>query len=343
MMYKFAVIIIIFALSAAAAAGGSNAGESAYSFLKIGVSAKSQAMAGAFVGLADDLTSLYCNPAGLTAIKYDLRGPVDYYDDFGEDEEVAFTPKMKTGKQNKFFATYINYLLDFQTGYLGYARHISNMSSIGASVQYQDYGTFDRLNSSGSTPTTGSATFGAYDMAFGLTYSKRYSNDLSFGVTAKFIIEKIDSYTSDAMALDIGALYRFDRGRTSVGLAVLNLGTQLKGLTKSHKDPLPLVVDAGFSHSLRGLPLTVNGDITYPFDNEIYFALGGQFESFNPFLLRIGWSSAGRDYKTGSSKDKFGGFAGGFGYHYQDYGIDYSYSSYADLGNVHRVTLSLEF
>ncbi len=343
MRNKTAIIIIILAISGTASAGGSNAGESAYPFLKIGVSAKSQAMAGAFVGLADDLTSLYCNPAGLTAVIYDLRSPYDYYDDFGEDEEVAFTPKIKTGKQNKFFATYINYLLDFQTGFLGYARQVNDMSSIGASVQYQDYGTFDRLNSSGSPPSTGPTTFSAYDMAFGLTYSKRYFTNISFGVTAKFIIEKIDSYTSDAMALDIGALYRFDRGRTSIGLAVLNLGTQLKGLTKSHKDPLPLIVDAGLSHSLRGLPLTVNGDITYPFDNEIYFALGGQFESFSPFLLRIGWSSAGQDYKTGSSKDKYGGFAGGFGYQYQDYCFDYSYSSYADLGNVHRVTLSLEF
>ena len=338
-MRPIILIIMIFLFSASAIAGGSSAGKSAYSFLKIGISAKSQAMAGAFVALADDLSSLSNNPAGLTAIVYDLRGSTDYYDDFGEDEENDLTPIVKDDKQNKFFATYMNYLLDFQTGYLGFARYLNDISSFGLSIQYQDYGTFTALDQSGN-PT---GTFSAYDMAFGLTYSKRFSRYFSVGVTTKFIVEKIENYSSDALALDLGVLYRFDGGRTSLGLSIMNLGTQLKGLTKTHKDPLPLVVDAGLSHTLKGLPLTVNTDITIPSDNDVYFAFGGQFESLAPFMLRFGWSSSGADFKTGSSKDKLGGFAGGFGYNYQNYSIDYSYSSYADLGNVHRVTLSTDF
>ena len=128
-----------------------------------------------------------------------------------------------------------------------------------------------------------------------------------------------------------------------MGLAVMNLGVQLKGLTKSHKDPLPLLIDAGLSHKLKGVPLTVNADVTYPTDNNVFFAIGVQWESFRPFFLRAGWSSASKNYKTNSDKDKYGGLAGGFGYHYQDYGLDYSYSSYADLGNVHRITLGVDF
>ena len=122
-----------------------------------------------------------------------------------------------------------------------------------------------------------------------------------------------------------------------------NLGSQLKGFTKSHKDPLPFMMDIGLSHSLRGMPLTVNTDLTIPTDNDVFFALGAQWESFRPFFIRLGWTSRGEEYKTGSDKDKFGGFAGGFGYHYNDYYIDYSYSSFADLGNVHRFSVSMEF
>jgi hypothetical protein len=180
-------------------------------------------------------------------------------------------------------------------------------------------------------------------MALGLTYSKQLLDNLSIGATGKLISEKIDNYSSDALGADLGILYHSADGHTGLGLAITNLGFQLKGLTKSHKDPLPLTIDGGFSHHLKGLPLTVAADIVKPTDNSIFLALGGQFESLRPFLLRLGWSSAGKDYKTNSSKDSYAGFAGGFGYQYQSYTFDYSYSSYADLGNVHRLTLSADF
>ncbi|MCP4581324.1 MAG: PorV/PorQ family protein [candidate division Zixibacteria bacterium] len=328
-------ILIALALSATVMASSSNTGRSAYSFLKVGVSAKSQALAGAYVGLADDISCLYSNPGGLTAAIYDLNQPTDYY----YEEDIDIGPKKIVPKTNRFLATYTNYLLDFQTGYLAYVRTLSDKSSLGVSIQYQDYGSFDRLDSTGQNL----GTFGAIDMALGLTYSERLTESFSVGITGKFIFEKIDSSSSDAMAVDLGWLLRFDEGRTSLGWALRNLGSQLKGHTKSHKDPLPLLFDFGISHSLRGMPLTVNADITTPIDNNIYFSIGGQFEAFQPFFIRLGWSSQGLDYKTGSDKDRLGGFAGGFGYHLQDYNIDYSYSSFADIGNVHRISLGYDF
>ncbi len=66
----FAVSLALSAASTVSAAN-SNAGTAAYTFLKIGTGAKSQAMGGAFVGLADDATALYYNPAGLTARGHD--------------------------------------------------------------------------------------------------------------------------------------------------------------------------------------------------------------------------------------------------------------------------------
>jgi len=181
---------IILMINIAVWAGSDDVGTTAYPFLKVGVSAKSQAMAGAFVGLADDLSSLHCNPAGLTAPVYDLSVYDDYneeeYDDTDEFISKAYI-ESRLDKPNKFFATYMDYLLDFQTGYIGYARYLNELSSIGFSLQYQDYGTFDRRESDNSP----NGTFSAYDMAFGLTYSKRLNRELSLGITAKFIIEII--------------------------------------------------------------------------------------------------------------------------------------------------------
>lgn len=338
MKIRLITLMAIVSMFAAANAGDSNAGKSAYSFLKIGVGAKAQAMGGAYVALSDDITSLHSNPAGLTATVYNFKLPKDYYyEEDSEDAEVE--AKQIEFRQNRFMATYISYLVDFQSGFLGYARKLNDLSSFGISLQYEDYGSFDRLNSAGENL----GTFGAYDMALGLTYSKRFTKELSLGITGKFIMEKIDSLSSDAMALDVGGLYRFDDGRTSVGFAVRNFGSQLSGMTDAHKDALPFLADVGMSHSLRGMPLTVDADLTIPTDNNVYFSIGGQFEAFDPFFIRVGWSSIGQDYKTGADNDVFGGFAGGFGYHYQDYAIDYAYSSYADVGNVHRISFSAGF
>ncbi len=332
-------IVIILALTTGAIAGNSNAGKSAYSFLKVGVSAKAQAMGGAFAGLADDIGGIYYNPAGLTTPSYIFAKTTKSYDEYGEGEEIHRETQIKSIAPNRFMATYLNYLLDFQSGYLGYVRSFDEKTALGISLNYQSYGSFKRFDRQG----TELGTFGAYDLALGVVYSKNVVERFSVGISGKFITESIDSYSSDALALDLGVIYQLEGGRSSIGLAITNLGTQLKGFSKSHKDPLPLVIDAGFAHHLRGLPLTVTGDLVMPTDNSLYMALGGQFEAFNPFMLRLGWNSSGQDYKTESSKDGMAGFSGGFGYNIKEYSFDYSYSSYADLGNVHRLTLSADF
>lgn len=332
-------IIITLALSATAVAGNTNAGKSAYSFLKVGVSAKAQAMGGAFAGLADDIGGLYYNPAGLTTPSYIFAKTVKSYDEYGEGEEIHRETQVKSVAPHRFMATYLNYLLDFQSGYLGYVRSFDEKTALGISLNYQSYGSFKRFDRQGAEL----GTFGAYDLALGVAYSKNLIERFSVGISGKFITESIDGYSSDALALDLGALYQLKGGRSNIGLAITNLGTQLKGFSKSHKDPLPLVIDAGFAHHLRGLPLTVTGDLLMPTDNSVYMALGGQFEAFSPFMIRLGWNSSGRDYKTESSKDDLAGFSGGFGYNIKEYSFDYSYSSFADLGNVHRLTLSADF
>ena len=310
-------------------AASSKAGTSAFTFLKIGTGAKSQALGGAFVGLADDETALYYNPAGLTS----GTGTPELYDD------LLDKPK-ETVKLNHFTASYINYLLDFQYGFVGYIRDIDDRTSAGLSVAYQNYGTFNRLDAAGDKI----GTFGASDMALGLTYSKRLRDDLSMGATGKFIYEKIDTYASNGLALDLGLMYLLsDDASTKLGFDLSNLGAQLSGLTDTHKDPLPTKIAVGLSHHLKGLPTVFTTEIGKPFDNEFYLALGTEIVSLSPFMLRIGWTSAGSDYRAGTDSDILAGFAGGFGYTYRDYTLDYSYSSYADLGSVHRISMAAGF
>jgi hypothetical protein len=331
LMAVLACLTVFILFSHSAQAINSKAGTSAFTFLKIGTGAKAQALGGAFVGLADDATALFYNPAGLTA-KGEVETTTDPY-------ESPQTPVKQT-LPNYLTASYINYLLDFQYGFIGYARQLDSSTALGASVSYQNYGTFNRLDAQGN----GIGTFGASDFALGLTYSKRLTPKISAGITGKFIYEKVESYSANGLAADLGLMYLLSSdGVSRIGLSLTNLGAQLKGLTKEHKDKLPTKIAAGISHQLVGLPFLFSGEIGKPFDASFYGALGAEFISLRPFYLRIGWNSQGHDYKTGDNNDFLGGFAGGFGLTYKSYQIDYSYSSYADLGSVHRISLEAGF
>jgi hypothetical protein len=301
------VIVVLLLVQSESFAINSKVGTTAYSFLKIDVSARSTAMGGAFVGLSDDESALYFNPAGLIQIE-----------------------------QKSFFTTYNNYLTDIQSGFLGYVHPYNENTRLGASIYYFNYGSFTQTDSLGKVL----GTFGAADFALALSFVRSLNSQISFGATGKLIYEKIESYSSDALALDLGVIHISKDARTRFGLVGQNLGFQLKGFTKSHKDDLPTTVKAGMSHQMRELPLTVALDAAKPFDNDIFFSLGGELTALKPLYLRVGWSSFGKNSKTDSDKDNWAGFAAGFGVTWKVYRFDYAYSSYADLGGVHKISIS---
>jgi long-subunit fatty acid transport protein len=302
-----ALIIISFSMPCAYADINSNAGTTAYSFLKIGVGARALAMGGAFVGLADDQSAIYFNPAGLTQLS-----------------------------NRSFTTSYNNYLTDIQSGFIGYIHPYDEKTRLGISINYFNYGSFDRTNQYGENL----GTFGAADFALIATYARKVHPLISLGVNAKFILEKIDNYTSDALALDIGAFHKSERKKIQLGAAVQNLGYQLKGFSSGHKESLPAEIKVGISHYPKGLPLLVAIDGAKPFDNDIYFNFGAELLSLKPVFLRAGWSSFGKNYKTNSDKDDLAGFSFGLGVNWKVYKFDYAYSSYADLGGVHRISIS---
>lgn len=306
MLFALAFLLLIPATSWGT---NSKVGTTAYGFLKIDVGARSTAMGGAFVGLSDDETALFFNPGGLVQIE-----------------------------TRRFFTTYNNYIVDIQSGFLGYVHPYNENTRLGISVCYFNYGTFDRTDNEG----TNLGTFGASDFALAFSVGKTLTPQLNLGATGKFIYEKLEDYSSDALAFDVGVMYLFRDGRTRIGGVGQNIGVQLKGATESHKDPLPTSVKLGISHQMRELPLTIVLDAAKPLDNDIFFSLGGELTALKPLYLRLGWSSFGKNYKTDSDKDNLAGFSTGFGVTWKVYRFDYAFSSYADLGGVHKISISGE-
>jgi hypothetical protein len=301
-------ILLIIAAVASAGVNNSGVGTSSFNFLKIEVAARPTAMGGAFTGVADDEGSLFYNPAGTSG----LAG-------------------------RRFILGYHNTIFDMQSGFLGYMHPLDSSKEVFGFVNYLNYGDFIKTDDEGVEL----GTFSGSDILFALGYATAINEYLRVGGTAKLIYEKISDFSATGVAVDLSAKWTVKNGRTSFGLMIQNLGKQLSSFIEDgEKDALPLNFRGGFSSRLRGLPLLVAGDVILPTDNDIYFSLGAEYLNLKPLYLRIGWTSFGSNYKTGTSKDDLSGFSGGFGIEYKRMQISYAISPQAELGTTHRITLT---
>lgn len=286
----------------------SKAGTTGFSFLKLGVGAKAIAMGGAFSAVADDPTVIYYNPAGTVNL---------------------------SGKQ--FLAGYHNYVLDMQSGFVAGTLPLMDKHRLGFFVDYLNYGNFTETEADGQ-PTGND--FSGGDFLIGANFSTYILPEFSAGINVKFMSEYAAGYSAEAMAVDLGLLYKFKDGRTSAALSVNNLGVVLSGFSGGdHKDDLPLSFRAGVAHNLRELPLIVALEGVLPNDNDPYLNVGLEMSALQPLYLRLGYSTFGQNYQTNSNSDALGGLSFGFGVDYRKYQISYAFMPYLDLGSSHRVTI----
>jgi hypothetical protein len=302
-----AIGILAIGCSVSAKSVNSNAGTSAFSFLKISTGARPVAMGGAYTGLADDENSLFYNPAGVTVL--DRPG---------------------------YILDYHNYFIDLQSGLVGYITQYKGKHHVAAYINYLNYGKFTETNNIGEIE----GEFGGGNVVLGLTYGRQYNEALSFGATGKLIYEKVHDVSAHGVAFDLGVRYSGDRSRYTAGFMVQNLGVQLSNFTSAEKDALPITFRLGTGARPRGLPVQFVGDIIFPVDNDISFAIGGEYYDLKPLYLRIGWNSFGLNYRAAESDDSWAGLSLGLGFDWRSMQVSYAFSPGAELGDSHRITLT---
>jgi len=308
-LLSLTAFLLVFSGLVMADENNSNAGTSVFDFLKIQAGARPMAMGGAFTGVADDESSLYYNPAGVTGLQ---------------------------GK--RFIAGYHNNIFDMQSGFLGYIHPLREGQKLSLFVNYLNYGTFDRTNTDGDVI----GDFSGGDLLLAGSYARDINENISLGVTIKFIYEKIDEYSATGVAFDLGGKYRRnDYGNTTLGFMIQNLGTQLSTyLDGSDKESLPLYIRGGGSTQPKGLPVLVAVDAIYPTDNDVYFSIGAELLNVRPLYVRMGWTSFGNNYKTGAGNDDLAGFSAGVGVDYRKIQFSYTVSPEGELGTSHRITFT---
>ncbi|MEJ5306796.1 MAG: PorV/PorQ family protein [candidate division WOR-3 bacterium] len=106
------------------------------------------------------------------------------------------------------------------------------------------------------------AIWTTFDLALSLSYSYKIKNDISLGVTGKFIYSYlapdwvIQRYMGEerggqgqSVALDFGFLKKFGT-KTSLGISLSNLGPGLKYLADGSVDDLPRTLRIGFAQTI---------------------------------------------------------------------------------------------
>ncbi len=154
----------------------SKKGTTAAPFLSIGQSARAIGMGSAFVGVVNDVSSIYWNPAGLTKTK---------------GVSVMFDHTM--------------WIADIKYNYFAASYNLGDMGTVGFSYTGSDIGEMKvtTINAPGGTGEMFSANQGAFSIAYAIQLTENFS----IGFNPKFIYESIWRMNASAFAMDLGVQY----------------------------------------------------------------------------------------------------------------------------------------
>jgi len=326
-------------------------GTTAASFLEIGIGSGPNAMGEAQVAVANDVSSIYWNPAGLS----NLRGPSAIF---------MIQP----------------WVVDISMLFTGGAFVIPNVGIIGLGLTQIDYGEMD-VTTLDYQDGTGEK-FKATDMATAITFSRKIVSWFSFGSSIKYIRSNIWHSSASAVAVDLGVIVDtefFSRTQKrenglKIGMSISNYGTRMKydgidlyqpidiseyedgnygdvaGAFRTSEWELPLIFRIGISAQpivTDFMKLTIATDALHPNNNIESVNLGTSLDYKIP---GIGEVSVRGGIKSGMDKlfidsRQFGVMTGvGLKLFYlgnQSISIDYLYKSMGILGNVQAYTVSI--
>lgn len=307
--------------------GGQRAGISAFQFLKIGAGARGVAMGESFVAVANDASALYWNPAAL----------------------VQFS-------DNQAIASHTEYLADIQHEFFGIVVHLSGQDALGAS--------FSSLHMKDMEITTETQPFGTGryfsfgDIAVGLSYGRKMTDQFSFGATVKYVEETLDVLKMRSVMVDIGTWYWTGLGTTRFAVAISNFGsdvtpkgmvTQFNGTQVSGFQSFSVPTEFRLGVAMEPLQtedhlLTTSLQLNHPNDNAEHIRLGLEYAYRETFFLRaglkrtIGQKFLGADLTSEENLTLGTGVLVPIGL--SIIGVDYAYANFSRLGSVHRISLT---
>jgi opacity protein-like surface antigen len=329
----------------------SKKGTTAAPFLSIGQSARAIGMGSAFVGVVNDVSSIYWNPAGLTK---------------AQGINVLFDHTL--------------WIADIKYNYLAASYNLGDLGTIGFSFTGSDIGEMNVTTI--AKPEGTGETFSSTQTAISLAYAIQLTDNFSIGFSPKFINESIWRMSASAFAIDLGVQYVTPFDGAVLAMSISNFGTSMQLLGNSNLvlhdlDPansgnngdipayletnswsLPLTFRVGVAYNpikTEMHKLTVAIDAMHPSDNYESVNIGAEY-AFNDFVFfRGGYKSlfSKNLFDISFSNDEFKEiseetFSVGFGIKQLLIGnvalkIDYAYQDFGRFSNIQKFTLAISF
>ena len=298
--------------------GGQRAGISTAQFLKIGVGGRATAMGDAFVAIANDASALYWNPAGLTQFQ-----------------------------NNQVFFSHNKWLVDINHDFLGAVYHLDETNSLGISLTAL---TMQKMPVTTEFAPFGTGEyFGFSDLAIGISYSRKMTEQFSFGATIRYMEETLDKLKMRGVLVDLGTFYWTGLGSTRFAVAVTNFGSNLapdgkvvligKREVSNWQDfAPPTMFRIGFAfepYQDEQHRITSSVQLNHPNDNSENVSTGFEYSWSEILYLRLGYkfNVEEQNYTFGSGVN--------LPLEIANFTFDYAYSNFTRLGSAHRFSILL--
>ncbi|MCK4547948.1 MAG: PorV/PorQ family protein [Candidatus Eisenbacteria sp.] len=219
------VVALVVGLAGLGAREACAVSEAAAPSLIIPPGARACGLGQSFVGIADDATAMYWNPAG-----------------------IAFT----TGRNVALMHSQLIPELadDVYYEYFGYTQEIQGLGMLGLSFTFLTYGKWQAMGESGEEGDF----FSSYEFALGGTYAALLADNISAGVSLKLVHVSLapasatvegEEGIGTSFAADLGLLWRLFHGRVNLGANLQNIGPDISFIDVEQSAPLPRNLKTG--------------------------------------------------------------------------------------------------
>lgn len=294
----FALLFAVFAITATA-----QESQTEYNFLRLPVSAHAAALGGENITIIeDDPALMFSNPALAASVN---------------DKTIGLS--------------YMNYMDGVNYMSASFNKILKEKATLAGGIQYVNYGKMKQTDEN----NVQSGEFSASDIAIDAIFSYQLSERIVGGITAKFIMSYIGSYSSMAAGIDLDINYYDPDREWSISAVAKNLGGEVKAYDEEF-GKMPLDLQVGVSKTFAALPVRLSAtlvDLThynYSFKNHII--LGADV-----LLSQSLWIGAGYNFRRveemkisdGESESSHGaGLSFGAGLNLERFKLNVAYGKY---------------